>query len=133
TVAPQREGCAVTRSFSNRVVRQREMEEAVASYATRLGEKLRRHGLATDHVTVFMHTSHFDDGPQRNVSTTVSIPEATNDSLTLINAALRAVRQLWAPGFRYAKAGIITQDLVAPPAPQRALFDTLDHERAARV
>ena len=53
-VAPQRKGCAVTRSFSSRVTNIAAMHQAVASYATRLGEKLRRHGLATDHVTVFM-------------------------------------------------------------------------------
>ena len=134
TVAPQRKGCAVTRSFGERVTRLEEMEQAVAGYATRLGEKLRRHGLATDHVTVFMHTSKFnDDEPQRSVSMTVDIPEATNDTLTLIKAARRAVGALWAPGYRYSKAGIITQDLVPPPIPQRALFDQLDHEKAARV
>lgn len=134
TVAPQRKGCAVTRSFGNRVTTKVEMEQAVAGYATRLGEKLRRHGLATDHVTVFMHTSQFnDDEPQRNVSMTVDIPEATNDSLQLIKAARRAVDALWKSGYRYSKAGIITQDLVPPPIPQRALFDNLDHERAAKV
>ena len=81
-----------------------------------------------------MHTSQFnDDEPKRNVSLTVHIPEATNDTLTLIRAARRAVDQLWQSGFRYSKAGIITQDLVPPPIPQRALFDNLDHEKAAKV
>lgn len=87
------------------------MEQAVAGYATRLGEKLRRHNLATDQITVFMHTSPFDDDePQRSVSMTISIPEATNDSLQLIKAARRAVDHLWQSGCRYAKAGVITQD-----------------------
>ena len=76
TVAPQRKGCAVTRSFGQRVAQKAEMEQAIAGYATRLDEKLRRHGLATDHVTIFMHTSQFnDDEPQRNVSMTVDILE----------------------------------------------------------
>lgn len=133
-VAPQRQGCAVTRSFGQRVTQKGEMEQAVAGYATRLGEKLRRHGLATDHVTVFMHTSQFNAGdPQRSVSMTVDIPEATNDTLQLIKAARRAVDQLWKPGFRYSKAGIITQDLVPPASRQVALFDNIDHERAAKV
>lgn len=133
-VAPQRQGCAVTRSFGQRVTMKGEMEPAVAGYATRLGEKLRRHNLATDHVTVFMHTSRFNaDDPQLSVSMTVDIPEATNDSLALIKAARRAVDQLWKPGFRYSKAGIITQDLVPPASRQVALFDNMDHERAAKV
>lgn len=133
TVAPQRKGCAVTRSFGERVTHRSQMEQAVAGYATRLGEKLRRHGLATDHVTVFMHTSPFATDPQRSVSMTVDIPEATNDTMALIKAARRAVDALWRDGFRYSKAGIITQDLVPPAERQRALFDNLDHERAAKV
>jgi DNA polymerase V len=132
-VPPQRKGCAVTRSFGERVTQKGEMEQAVAGYATRLREKLRRHGLATDHVTVFMHTSPFADDPQRSLSMTVDIPEATNDSLTLIRAARRAVDALWKPDYRYSKAGIITQDLVPPAERQVALFDNLDHDRAARV
>jgi hypothetical protein len=35
---------------------------AVATHATRLGEKLRREGLGTDHITVFYHTSGHDRG-----------------------------------------------------------------------
>nr|WP_314260771.1 Y-family DNA polymerase [uncultured Devosia sp.] len=134
TVAPQRQGCAVTRSFGQRVTRKVEMEQAVAGYANRLGEKLRRHDLATDHVNVFMHTSKFnDDEPQRNVSMTVTMPETTNDSLALIKAAKRAVDALWKSGFRYSKAGIVTQDLVRPSERQPALFDAMDHEKAAKV
>ncbi|WP_172122490.1 hypothetical protein [Devosia sp. 919] len=115
TVAPQRQGCAVTRSFGQRVTSKVEMEQAVAGYATRLGEKLRRYGLATDHVTVFIHTSQFNDGePQRNVCMTIDVPEATNDTMQLIKAARRAVDGLWKSGFRYSKAGILTQNLATP-------------------
>lgn len=133
TVAPQRKGCAVTRSFGKRVTAKTEMEQAVAGYATRLGEKLRRHGLATNQVAVFMHTSPFDDGPRRSVSMAVQLAEASNDTLQLIKAARQAVDLLWKPGFRYSKAGIITQDLVPPAIAQRVLFDGLDHARAARA
>ena len=86
-VAPTRKGCAVTRSFSRRVEDLVTMEQAVATHATLLGEKLRRGGLATDHVTVFFHTSEHDrTSPQRSASTVVTLPEATNDTLTLARA-----------------------------------------------
>lgn len=51
----------------------------------------------------------------------------------MIKAARRAVDRPRQSGFRYSKAGIITQDLVPPAIRQRALFDNLDHERAAKV
>lgn len=53
--------------------------------------------------------------------------------MALIGAAARAVRQLWQGGYRYSKAGIITQDLVPPSERQRALFGALDHDKAAKV
>lgn len=133
TVAPTRKGCAVTRSFSGRVESLEVMEEAIATHATRLGEKLRHHELATDHVTVFFHTSPFDNGPARSVSTTVDFPEASNDTLVLVRAAKWGARRIWKPGYRYAKAGLMTVDLVAPEMSQRALIGALDREKSGRL
>jgi DNA polymerase V len=133
TVAPTRKGCAVTRSFAGRVDSLDMMQEAIAAHATRLGEKLRRHGLATDHVTVFFHTSTFDNGPSRNVSMTVDFPEASNDTLVLVRAAKWGVRRIWKSGYRYAKAGLMTVDIVPLEASQRALIGALDREKSGRL
>ena len=98
----QRKGCAVTRSFSTRIEDRATLEQAVSAHATRLGEKLRREGLGTNHVSVFYHTSEHDRGaPMRSVSTTVTLPEATNDTLALIRAARLGVAKTWRePGAR---------------------------------
>jgi len=132
-VAPTRKGCAVTRSFSGRVDSLEMMQEALAAHATRLGEKLRHHGLATDHVTVFFHTSPFDTGPSRSVSTTVDFPEASNDTLILVRAAKWGARRIWKPGYRYAKAGLMTVDIVPLEASRRALIGALDREKSGRL
>ncbi len=97
------------------------MEQAVATHAARLGEKLRAGGLGTDHVTVFFHTSEHDrDRPQRSVSSVVTLPEASNDTLVLVKACLHGVRKTWREGYRYSKAGVVTTDLVPLAASQRA-------------
>jgi DNA polymerase V len=134
-VPARRKGCAVTRSFSSRIEDRATLEEAVAAHATRLGEKLRREGLGTDHVTVFYHTSEHDrDDPMRSVSTTVRLPEHTSDTLALIKAARHGVAKTWrAPGerpWRYSKAGIVTNDLVPLIDSPRALIGALDRERS---
>lgn len=93
-------------------------------------EKLRQGGLGTDHVTVFYHTSQHDTGcPQRSVSTVVTLPEATSDTLMLIRAATAGARRIWKGGYRYSEAGVITVDLVPLAASQRALIGGLDRER----
>jgi DNA polymerase V len=134
TVAPTRKGCAVTRSFSDRVEDLPTMQQAVATHATRLGEKLRAEGLGTDHLTVFFHTSEHDrDRPQRSVSTAVTLPEASNDSLVLVKAAAFGVRRAWRDGYRWSKAGIITTDLVPLGTSQRALIGGFDRERGGAL
>lgn len=134
-VPARRKGCAVTRSFSGRVTERAMLEQAVAAHATRLGEKLQREGLGTNHVTVFYHTSEHDRGePMRSVSTTVSLPEATNDTLVLIAAARHGVARTWReqgdPPWRYSKAGVVTVDLLRLEETPRALIGRLDRERS---
>jgi DNA polymerase V len=135
-VAPTRKGCAVTRSFSDRVTDLATLEEAVATHAARLGEKLRGGGLGTSHVTVFFHTSEHDrDRPQRSVSTVVTLPEASNDTLVLVKACLHGVRKAWRDGYRYSKAGVLTTDLMPLAASQRAFpgLGQLDREHGAAL
>ncbi len=133
-VAPTRKGCAVTRCFSGRVNDLDTMLQAVAAHATRLGEKLRHYRLATDHVSVFMHTSEHDvDGPQRSAAFTVELPEASNDTTVLLKAARWGARRIWRGGFRYSKVGLVTTDLVDPARSQRALMGALDQERGERL
>ena len=134
-VPARRKGCAVTRSFSSRITERAVLEEAVAAHATRLGEKLRREGLGTNHVTVFYHTSEHDRGElMRSVSTTVQLPEHSSDTLALIKAARHGVARTWrepdARPWRYSKAGIVTNDLVPLSHSPQALIGALDRERS---
>lgn len=82
---------------------------------------------------MFFHTSPHDSGPARSVSTTVDFPEASNDTLALIRAAKWGVRRIWKSGYRYAKAGLMTVDLVPLEASQRALIGALDREKSGRL
>lgn len=131
-VAPQRKGCAVTRCFSSRVTELPVMQEAISAHANRLGEKLRSHGLAAAAITVFFHTSAHES-PVVHRQLTVTMPEATNDSLALIGAARTAVQALWRQGPRYSKAGLITNDLVPLKGTQAVLFDGYDRARSAEL
>ncbi len=127
----------MTRSFSSQITDRATLEEAVSAHATRLGEKLRREGLGTDHVTVFYHTSEHDrDAPQRSVATTVRLPEHSSDTLALIKAVRLGVAKTWRapspdrPAWRFSKAGVVTNDLVPLDYSPRTLIGFLDRERS---
>ena len=71
---------------------------------------------------MFYHTSEHDrDAPRRSVSTTVTLAEATNDTMVLVKAATSGVRRVWCGGHRYSKARLVTVDLVPLADSQRAL------------
>ena len=70
--------------------------QAMGTHASRLGEKLRREGLATNHGAVLFQTCEHDRGrPQRSVSTAVTLSEATNDTTALVKATTHGVRTTW--------------------------------------
>lgn len=128
---PGRKGIAVTRSFGAPITQLADMLEATAFYATRAGEKLRRYGMLAPQMQVFFHTSRFADGPSRSVSGVATMLEPTSDTLELVRAASAATRRLWQPGHRYAKAGIIMEDLVTPAQAPRSLLTLADPRRDA--
>jgi DNA polymerase V len=130
--APPQKGCAVTRSFGRAIIEWREMEEALAFYATRAGEKLRQQGLATGVMQVFLQTNRFNgDRPYSNAST-AAFPEATADSRDLIVSALALGRRIWRDGFRYAKAGVVLSELVSAESIQRSfLVDPSKRQKSA--
>ena len=128
---PTRKGIAVTRSFGRPVETLGEMLQATTFYATRAGEKLRRHGVLASHLQVFFHTSPFAAGPARSVSGMATMREPTSDTIELVRGAAHATRRLWASGYRYAKAGVILDDLVKPDDAPRALIDPVDPRRDA--
>ncbi|KQX22775.1 MULTISPECIES: Y-family DNA polymerase [unclassified Sphingomonas] len=135
---PSRKSLAVTRSFGRMVTTWDDMREAVAAYATRAGEKLRRHGLQAAAMQVFIHTNRFNNDPSYSNQLTFAV-EPTSDSLALIKSAVRAAETMWRDGFCYQKAGIVLLDLYQPtelpvadmfatrdPAQSKALMAALD-------
>lgn len=126
-VAPQRKGTAVTRSFGQPVLRWDDMREAIAAFATRAAEKLRAHGLAAEHLQVFVHTSPFrDDEPRYGNAANVLLRPQTNDTAILLHHAVEAGRRIWRDGYRYSKAGVVlsglvTEDRVQPVLPLEAV------------
>jgi DNA polymerase V len=62
--APDRKSIMSSRSFGQLVATHEELQEAVATYTARAAEKMRRQGLATASISVFVHTNRFrpEDG-----------------------------------------------------------------------
>ncbi|WP_070401335.1 Y-family DNA polymerase [Hydrogenophaga sp. PML113] len=122
---------ACTRSFGRPMHELQPLLEAVSEFAGRAAEKLRaQRSLATE-MMVFMHTSPHRQGPQLSRSVVVPLRRPTDDTLTLVQAAADGMRYMYAPGYRFIKAGVILVDLQPAGMHQHELDLDLPDEAAA--
>lgn len=117
---------ATTRMFGKPVFELAAIKEAVATYAARAAEKLRRQGCAAAMIQVFVVTNgnqhaKYDYNPQSRYRY-ATFPSATSDTTELIRQALPLVEKLYQPGIKYLKAGVILSGLVPDQAIQSSLF-----------
>lgn len=119
-----------SRSFGRVVEAWDEMAEAATSYMQRAAEKLRRQNLAASAVVVMVTTNyHKPNEAQYYATKHVRLTIATADSARLIRATLYALHQIYKPGFKYKKCGVLLLDLVPAVDVQGSLFIRPDDPR----
>jgi DNA polymerase V len=119
-----KQATAVTRSFGKPVTDYRQMEEAISFYAARAGEKLRAARQECCHLTIYIRTNAFNADPKYSASNSIRLPIPSHDSRVLMDYALPLLKSIWRDGYRYAKAGIILNELVPEGSGQGHLFHT---------
>lgn len=132
SVRGPRKGILVSRSFSTPLTKPGEIREAVANYASRAAEKLRRDGTAAGAITVFMATSRFA-GESHYLSTTLGFPVSTDSTPEVLAHALAGVDSIYEQGYRYKRAGVILSDIIGRDQVQGNLFDRVDREKASEL
>jgi DNA polymerase V len=76
---------------------------------------------------VFIQTNPFKQHePQHHQSVTIPLSDATDNTLTLTNAALAGLKQIYQPNFRYKKAGVILNLISDKPTVQQSLFEDME-------
>jgi DNA polymerase V len=129
---PAKKSITVSRMFGKPVESVKELKEAIASYASRAGEKLRGHGLAAGVMTVYVTTSRFIENRYFN-SHTVEFAVATSNTIELIRNACRCIDRLYRKGCAFKKCGIVLNGLVSENQAQKGLFDNVDRLKAQRL
>lgn len=124
---------ACSRSFSERVTDLESLKEAVATYTSRAAEKLRAQGDGCQVITVYIRTGVFNERePHYSRHATLRLSHPTQDSRTLVKAAVAGLERIYADGYRYLKAGIELTDLAPLHREQMDLF-TGDTERSKAI
>jgi DNA polymerase V len=115
---PAKQQIACTRSFGHPVSELPDLIEAISEFASRAAEKLRRQSGLAGQILVFAHTSPFRSGAKFAKSIVVPLLRPTADSRSLVHSAVAGVRQIYQPGFRLSKAGVMLMDLTSSATKQ---------------
>jgi DNA polymerase V len=135
TEVPNKQHIGTSRSFRVPRCTEAELGEAVADFAARCGEKLRKQGSSATLLTVFVQTNPFaHDEAQYGRSFTATFSASTNSTLLLIQAAKYALGRIFRPGLRYKRAGVLLGGLSqAPDGVQGSLFNVVDGPKHAQL
>ena len=140
---PQKKSICTSRSFAGEGISDKNVvEEAVANFAVRCTEKLRRQGSVCQGITVFAWTSRFNENvPEYTIHDSLTLPIATNAQDEIVGAALAILRARYpkpiADGrpdrtdlaFHFKKAGVILWQISPDNPRQQDLFDPIDRTR----
>lgn len=122
-----------SRSFGQQIQTLPDLEAAVAQYATRATEKLRKGQQYAGELMVFIRTNPFRPGvPQYSRSTSARLVTPTQDSRVIVQKALIQLRSLYRAGYDYAKAGVMLSELVDKTVLQEDFFESARAENANR-
>lgn len=133
-VRPNKKNICTSRSFGEMTSDITILQQAVSNYASACAYKLRKQESCANILLVFVETNRFrENDPQYNNSITIKLPEASNDSFTLINFALLALEKIYKEGYNYKKAGVIVSGIVPSLHIQGNLFYQTDKSKINNV
>jgi len=134
TDVPAKKNVGTTRTFKEPLTTKAEVGEALADFAARCGEKLRRQQSSAAILTAYIQTNHLAEGEQQySRSFTVTFTTPTNSTLLLVRAAKFVLGKIFREGFKYKRAGVLLGGLVNQSTGQTSLFDTVDHAKHERL
>lgn len=118
-----RKSIQMGRSFSRPISLLSEMEQAVATYVSRLAEKLRQQNLYTYGLRVYMRNSPYHQDLHYQTLGS-QFPQPIHDTQALIKSALALTKKIFKTGKTYHKAGVIAYPLTSRPASKQILLFT---------
>lgn len=135
TDIPNKKNVGTTRTFRHPLTTKAELGEALADFAARCGEKLRRQQSGAAILTAYIETNHIAQSePQYSRSVTVTLAAPTNSTLVLVRAAKFALGKIFREGYRYKRAGVLLGGLAQRAAGEQVtLFDPVDRTKHERL
>ncbi len=125
-IVDQKKSIATTRSFPKQISDFDLLRERVATFASVCAEKLRKQNSCCHTIIVMLVIDqHTVQTSKYYFNRAVTLPFATNSTLTISNTAIEMLKQLHHgnEGMKFKKAGVIVTELIDENQKQFQLFD----------
>ncbi|MEM1098591.1 MAG: Y-family DNA polymerase [Planctomycetota bacterium] len=135
TSTPDRKNVCVSRSFNKTITEIGPLREAIITFASQAGVKLRRQQLAAQCIVAFIQTDRHAPAhvEQYGNSAGLRFTVATFDTRELAQGAVRCLDRIYRPQNAYKKGGVLLMDLQKRERVQPGLFDKRDRKASQRL
>jgi DNA polymerase V len=125
-ISEQKKSIATTRSFPKQISEFDDLRERVATFAAVCAEKLRKQKSCCQTIIVLLVIDrHKYEMQKYYFNKVVTLPYASNSTLTISNVALSMLKELHEgnEGIKFKKAGVIVTELIDEDKKQLQLFE----------
>lgn len=130
----QQKSLISSRSFNSSVLEYSVLADAVAYHVRHAAADLRAMSLKTNSLQVSIRPGRHSDFFLRGGSKEAILSNPTNDTILLLQTAMKLLQELYEPGVPYKKAGITCNHLVSAEIEQKTLFcNDRDHTELLRT
>lgn len=127
-IAPNKQQIISSRSFGDKLLTHEQLARAIADYASRASEKLRRQHSLCRHISIFIHTNPFSQtDPPYHRSAGRKLIAPSNDVRLISKTATCLLTEIFQAGYKYHKCGVVLSDIQLATQPaQIDLFHQAD-------
>jgi DNA polymerase V len=133
-IAPKKKSIATTRSFPKQISDFDLLRERIATFASVCAIKLRKqHSCCHTIIVLLVVDKHSVQSSKYYFNMAVTLPFATNSSLTISNTAIDMLRKLYQgnESLKFKKAGVIVSEFIDENKKQLQLFDEENPKHSA--
>lgn len=118
-----KKGIGTAKSFGKKLTDYSLIEEATSFYVSEVADLLRQQGSAAGCIEVFLQTNYFSNSEhQHSPKIIITLDTPTNNTIKLTKEALKGLRKIYKPGFKYKKVGVNLFNLIPEDQVQMSLF-----------
>lgn len=132
-VPPPRRSVTASSSFKTDLFELENLQQIIATHASSVARRLRRHGLVAESILVFVATNRFHTNqPQYFNQYEFRHSDPTSDTAEIVKISQQALEKVFRLGYGYKKAGVTATRCIPADAVTKSLFANREADEKKR-